>query len=132
MPFPIEIKYIQEAEHELDLIFPESFKIKMLNENGGELISEDEDWQMFPFFDKSDKKRISRTCNHIVLETQNAKLWDSYPDNGVAIATNGYGDLLLLLPIESDNNLLGESIFMWFHDTGEIEKIANSIIELTV
>ena len=103
MPFPIDMKYITETEKELGLVFPDKFKSKMTKENGGELIPDDDDWQLFPFFDKSDKKRISRTCNHIGLETKQAHEWDNFLNNGVAIASNGCGDLLVLLPTKLTN-----------------------------
>ena len=98
MPFPLDPKYIQETEDELGLLFPEKFKNKMGNENGGEIITDEDEWQLYPFFDKSDNKRISRTCNHIGLETKQAKEWDNFPPNAIAIATNGCGDHLVLLP----------------------------------
>ena len=131
MPFPIELKYIIETEKELEIEFPESFKTKMTQENGGELMTEEDDWQLFPFFDKSDNKRISRTCNHIVLETKNAKKWESFPIDGIAIASNGCGDNLILLPFEDNPKQLQETIYLWLHETGEIIEIAESIDELT-
>ena len=130
MPFPVDIKYIIETELELGLVFPDSFKSKMTKENGGELMTEDDNWQLFPFFDKSDNKRISRTCNHIGLETKQAKEWGNFPNNGVAIATNGCGDLLALLPTVENENKLSDEIFIWFHETGQIEKVADNIDEL--
>lgn len=130
MAFPIDIKYIIETEQVLGLVFPDNFKSKMMRVNGGELMTEDDDWQLFPFFDKSDNKRISRTCNHIILETNQAKQWENFPVNGIAIGSNGCGDLLLLLPTKEDNRKLSDEIFIWFHETGETEKIANSINEL--
>ena len=130
MPFPVNIKYINEIEQEFELEFPGKFKSKMTKENGGELITEDDDWQLFPFFDKLDNKRISRTCNHIGLETKQAKEWENFPKNGVAIASNGYGDFLVLLPTAENEKKLSDEIFIWFHETGQIEKVANSINEL--
>jgi len=130
MPFPLDPKYIQETEDELGLLFPEKFKNKMGNENGGEIITDEDEWQLYPFFDKSDNKRISRTCNHIGLETKQAKEWDNFPPNAIAIATNGCGDHLVLLPLDTDNKKLSEEIYFWFHETGEITKIAESIDEL--
>lgn len=130
MPFPVDIKYIIETEQEFGLLFPYSFKSKMMIENGGELMTDDDDWQLFPFFDKSDKKRISRTCNHIALETKQARSWGNFPSNGIAIASNGSGDFLLLLSTQDDNNKLSDEIYIWFHETGEIEKVADSIEEL--
>lgn len=130
MPFPVDEIYIKETESELSLDFPEKFKLKMIEENGGEIITDEDEWQIFPFFDKSDNKRISRTCNHIVLETKQAKEWDNFPVNAIAIATNGFGDHLILLPLANNNKKLGDEIYFWFHETGEITKIAESIDEL--
>ena len=131
MPFPVDLKYIIETEQELGLVFPDSFKSKMTKENGGELITEEDDWQLFPFFDKLDNKRISRTCNHIVLETKQARAWDNFPDNGIAIASNGSGDNLILLPSDNDKKKLREEIYLWQHETGDIQEVAKTIDELT-
>ena len=126
MPFPIEDKYIHETESELDVKFPEKFKKRMMESNGGELLSDE--FELYPFFDKSDKKRISRTCNHIGLETRNAREWNGFPENGIAIASDGYGNQLILIH-NGDGNLTDE-IYFWDHETGSIETIASSINEL--
>ena len=130
MPFPIDIKYIIETEQELDILFPENFKTKMIQENGGTLVTEDDDWQLYPFFDKSDKKRISRTCNHIGLETKQARNWGNFPIDAIAIASNGSGDHLVLLPKTQNDNQLSDEIYIWYHETGEIEKVADTVYEL--
>ncbi|QES87350.1 SMI1/KNR4 family protein [Rhizosphaericola mali] len=130
MPFTLNEKYIIETETELGILFPKSFKAKMIEENGGELITEDDDWQLFPFFDKTDKKRISRTCNNIALETKQAKKWNNFPNNGIAIARNGSGDYLILLPIKENSKILSEEVYTWFHETGQTEKVADDISHL--
>ena len=130
MPFPVDLKFIQETEKELGLLFPDIFKQKMMIENGGEIQTDKDDWQIFPFFDKTDNKRISRTCNHILLENKQAKEWDDFPDSGIAIASNGCGDYLVLLTDENDEKRLNEGIFLWLHETGELEKIADTLNEL--
>lgn len=53
MAFPIEEQYILAAEKQLNLVFPTSFKNKMMIENGGDVFVQDDDWQIFPFFDQS-------------------------------------------------------------------------------
>lgn len=112
MSFPIDEKYIAETEKELGILFPENFKSKMMKENGGELMTDDDDWNLYPFFDKSDKKRISRTCNHIGLETKQAKNWNNFPSNRIAIGSNGSGNHLVLLPTkENKEKLSGEFLF---------------------
>ena len=52
MPFPIDEKYIQQAEQQLGFISPMSFKSKMQQLNGGEVIADDDQWQLFPFLTK--------------------------------------------------------------------------------
>ena len=37
MAFPIEEQYILDAEKELNLVFPSSFRNKMMIENGGDV-----------------------------------------------------------------------------------------------
>ena len=86
MPFPIDLKYIRGSEKELGVQFPQKYVRKMTVENGGEIITEEDVWQLIPFFDKTDNKRISRTCNHIILETEKAREWNGFPKNGIAIA----------------------------------------------
>ncbi len=131
MPFPIDVKYIIETEQELGLVFPEIFKDKMIKENGGEIVTEEDEWQLFPFFDKSDNKKMSRTSNHIVLETKQARSWDNFPPNGIAIASNDSGDHLILLPFDNDSKKLKEEIYLWQHETGNIKEIAQTINEMT-
>lgn len=126
MPFPVEEKYIEETESELNVKFPPDYKNRMIKSNGGEIDSDDYFFQLHPFFDKSDKKRISRTCNHIALETKNAKGWKGFPENAIVIGDGGSGDLLFLQ--HNGNGILSDKIYLWDH--GEIEKIAESIKEL--
>jgi hypothetical protein len=128
MPFPIDEKYIIETEIELQVKFPNDYKNRMKRSNGGELISTDYEFELYPFFDKSDNKRISRTCNHIVMETSNALEWDGFPKNGIAIASDGFGNQVIML--HTGDGYLKEEIFLWDHETRQIEKIADSIGEL--
>jgi hypothetical protein len=102
----------------------------MFVENGGEITTQTDEWILYPLYDKSSSKRISRTCNHLVLETKLARDWDNFPQNGIAIATNGFGDQLFLVPFQYDPKILQEVIFIWLHETEEIIKTANSIAEL--
>lgn len=128
MSFSIDEKYIRETESELNVKFPSEFKTRMLQLNGGELITEEFEFELYPFFDESDKKRISRTCNHIGLETKNARKWNGFPKNGIAIGSDGFGNLILLT--HNGNGLLTDIVYFWNHETGKQTIIANSIREL--
>ncbi|WP_243472776.1 SMI1/KNR4 family protein [Winogradskyella sp. MH6] len=131
MPFPIDIKYIIETESELNVKFPTEFKNQMIKSNGGELLISDEfGFELHPFFDKSDRKRISRTCNHIALETKNARKWSGFPDNGIAIGADGFGNQLILT--HNGNGNLTDELYFWNHETRHIEKIAESINKLYI
>jgi len=130
MPFPIDEKFITKAEETLGLKFPPAYKEKMQNENGGEIEANSEEWSLYPFFDTSDKKRIKRTSNHIINETNQAKSWSGFPESAIAIAGNGSGDQLVLIPTENNPSLLDESIYFWNHETRQLSKIANNINEL--
>ncbi|OUS19026.1 SMI1/KNR4 family protein [Nonlabens dokdonensis] len=128
MPFPIDEKYIKETENELKIEFPIEFKNRMKKSNGGELITEEFEFELYPFFDKSDRKRISRTCNHIGLETKNAREWIGFPENGIAIGSDGFGNQIIL--IHNGNGILTDEIHFWNHEMGKTKKIAESITEL--
>lgn len=131
MPFPIDEKYIKETESELNVKFPTEFKNRMMESNGGELLLSDElGFELYPFFDKSDRKRISRTCNHIGLETKSACEWNGFPESAIAIGKDGFGNQLILTH-NGDRNLTDE-LYFWNHETREKEKIAESIKKLYV
>ena len=130
MPFPIDEKYVIETESELNVKFPNGFKTRMMKINGGELITDEFEFELYPFFDKSDKKRISRTCNHIGLETKNAREWNGFPANGIAIGADGFGNQLILT--HNGNGNLTDKLYFWNHETREVEKIAESINKLYV
>lgn len=130
MAFPVDEQYIAATETELGLTFPSTFKGKMKTENGGEIETDYGLWTIHPFFDKSDTKRIKRTANHIILETKKSKEWNGFPQNGIAIGENGSGDKLILLPTDSNPKELSDKIYIWLHETSEIEELADNIDEL--
>jgi len=131
MAFPLDEKYIKETETEFNVKFPSEFKNRMIKSNGGELLISDKfKFELYPFLDKTDRKRISRTCNHIGLETKNAREWNGFPDNVIAIGADGYGNQLTLT--HNGNGNLTEELYFWNHETRQMEKIAESINKLYV
>ena len=130
MPFPVDKKYILEAEEKLGVRFPESFRVKMQSENGGQLETVPDAWRLYPFFDKSDKKRLKRTNNDIVRETHSSRNWRSFPQDAVAIGTNGGGDKLVFL-YSSKSGMLGPAVYWWDHETGAVHKVAEDFSELS-
>ena len=71
-------------------------------------------WRLFPVFDNSDRKRITRAANHIVRESQVARGWAGFPEDAIAIAEHGGGDLLIIRDGYDD-------VESWDQDTGESE-----------
>ena len=129
MPFPIDEKYIAQTEQQLGLVFPPCFKAKMIEMNGGEVVADNDLWQLLPFFDQSDKKRIKRTCNHIIYETKQAQQWLGFPADAIAIASNGSGDLLLFKKLENGQQL-DDKVYRWSHETAELKVITQHFDQL--
>jgi hypothetical protein len=134
MPFPVDAQYVQKTEAKLGVTFPASFKLRMLKSNGGDVRTSmggwEEHWQLYPFFDTSDKTRLKRTCNDIVRETKSHRERPDVPPNAVAIGDNGGGDLLILLPDPNDTDCLQDAVYWWDHETGDVERIADDFDEL--
>lgn len=128
MPFPTDIQYVERAAKRLGLRFPSAYVDFLLHSNGGDLSADDDEWQLYPVFDDTDRKRAARTCNDVVHETNEARVWSKFPQDAVAIAGNGTGDQLLLRC--DSNGKLSSAIFRWDHETGECTQIAQDIGEL--
>ncbi|HFQ5215812.1 TPA: SMI1/KNR4 family protein [Vibrio parahaemolyticus] len=120
MTFPIDEKYIVEFESELGLQLPENYKNGLLCSNGGEVVTSSDVWQLFPVFDKSNRKRVTRTANHILVETKSANEWGGFPCTAVAIASNGMGDLAILVPEQENAGQLKDIVYRWHHETGDV------------
>lgn len=130
MPFPVDEKYIIQSEKKLGVRFPKSFRLKMQSDNGGEVVTLPDAWRLYPFFDTSNKKRLKRTSNDVVRETQSARAWVSFPKEAVAIGSNGGGDQLVFLGTDGDG-ALGPAVYWWDHETGAVHMVAEDFSELT-
>jgi hypothetical protein len=129
MPFPVDIRFVKRAEEKLRRKLPSSYVARMCMRNGGELAAGDDAWQLYPVLDDSDRKRLARTCNDIVRETNAARQWRDFPANAVAIGSNGGGDQLVLVADESTDRFRDE-VYWWDHETGELHKVADDFQEL--
>lgn len=127
MPFDLPESFLKVAEQSLGMALPASYRSSMLRNNGGEIIAGSDTWELYPIADSSDRKRLSRTCNHILKETENCRLWERFPGNALAIATNGCGDHLVL--VNQDTRFSSE-IYIWSHETGCLTKVASDFSEL--
>ncbi len=131
MPFPVDIKWIAATEALLGVRFPAGFINAMTKDNGGSVRVSMDEFTLFPFLDKSDRKRIQRTCGSIDRETSTARsTWVGFPSDAIAIGSNGGGDLLVLLPMDDSPNTLQHTIYWWDHETGEVQHAADDFADL--
>jgi hypothetical protein len=127
MPFPITAAEIAKTEAKTGFTFPRGLKSRLSKDNGGEIEVAGERWQLIPFLDSSDRKRIARTCNDIVRETASMRDWHGFPADAFVVAQNGGGDYLIIRPETEGSTQLGETIYFWDHETGEHEPVAVSL-----
>ena len=127
MPFNLSEVQLTQTENELGAKLPNEYRESMKLNNGGEASTEEDDWVFYPIKDTSDKKRISRTCNHIIRETQSCFGFGNFPDNAVTIASNGLGDQMVFL--KQSNSFLNV-VYIWLHETGELQELASTFNEI--
>ena len=122
MPFDIAESFVLEAEREIGAAFPSSYRSSMLAANGGEVEMEADSWALYPIADTSDRKRLSRSANHILKETSLCRSWPGFPENALAIASNGSGDQLVFL---KNGSVFEPAVYVWSHETAALTKVAN-------
>ena len=127
MPFNLKEEFVIHAESQLGAGLPDSYRKSMMRSNGGEIAAEDDDWFLYPIADTSDRKRLARSCNSIVAETEAHKAWPNFPAHAVAIGNNGRGDLLVMLKAEKT---FAPAVYAWRHEGGQMSKIADDFSDL--
>ena len=90
MAFPVDQERIEAAEHKLGQRLPEDLRARLRDDNGGEIVAElledaagdfDPDWELYPVWDDTDRRRAARTASRIVHETREARAWPRFPSN---------------------------------------------------
>ena len=112
MAFPVEEKYMVAAEQVLGRTLPADLRARLLRNNGGDVRADRDVWNLFPVFDRSDRKRIARTANHILRETAALRDWTGFPAGAIGVAANGTGDALIVRDGSDD-------IERWHHESGD-------------
>ena len=121
MPFNLSEEQISQTEADLGAKLPHEYREAMKLDNGGEASTEEDDWEFYPIKDTFDRKRFSRTCNHIINETESCKGFGSFPDEAVAIASNGMGYQMTF--VRKSGQFLN-TVYLWLHETGEHQGFA--------
>lgn len=127
MPFNITESEILKTEKELSASLPKEYREAMKQDNGGEGLIKEYDWEFYPIRDTTDKKRISRTCYHIIKETESCHDFGYFPENALAIAGNGIGDRMVLI---KNGEKFSDRVYIWLHETGELEKLADNFSQI--
>ena len=127
MPFDLAESFITAAENKLGATLPTSYRSSMLRENGGELEASEGDWQQYPIADATDRKRLSRTANHVLKETEHCQAWPRFPEGAIAIAGNGTGDQLVFV---KRGSTFDPAVYVWSHETGALAKVADDFSNL--
>ena len=79
MPFDLAKSFLVAAEQALGAKLPASYCTAMVRTNRGELVTREDSWMLYPIKDTSDRRRLSRTANHVVSETELSPL-ASFPE----------------------------------------------------
>ena len=117
MGLPTSEAAVREAEQQLGRTLPAALRERLLRDNGGDVLvciegEEDEEWQLHPVWDASDRETMRRSSNHIVAEQESARAYPDFPDGAISIAQYD-GDQLVLLPDDDVPRL-------WLHETGDV------------
>lgn len=113
MSFPTEDARLEALEVALRRRLPAAYRASMIRANGGYVDALGETWWLHPVFDDGDRRRLKRTCMDVLHETREAH---GLPDGALAIANNGAGDYLVLLPTGSTD--FGETVYRLEHEGG--------------
>lgn len=110
---------IRETEQKLGIRFPDQYVQLFRLANGPEI----GEWILFPIKDPDNMKK---TWDDVVR--QNEKILDGeFPDNLLAIAEDGTGDYLCL---KVEDEKAEDPIYLWLHETDEIEELAPTLKDL--
>ena len=120
MKLGTESKNIVLAERQLEITFPDTLKDIWLVSNGLEL---PDDWRLYPVFDSANPRK---TANHIVYENTKAR-WDYMSPELISIAEDGSGNHLVL---KKEDTILQPEIYVWDHETNEIERWPESLDDI--
>lgn len=132
-PAPLDLAGVRAVEAQLGYSFPLDYVDKMCTANGGELFTEEDDWELAPIANSAvgSKRSSSAPTADVQTLTAEAQAWHKFPADAVAIAENGLGDYLAFLPIDGTNRL-GSAVYLFRHETGEVSKLAEDFLSLAV
>ncbi len=127
MPLPASIRCAKAAAKLLGVKFPPDYVLRITRENGGTFSAGGEVWELYPVFDDSDRRRLKRTCDHVVRQTLLAREDKGFPPRGVVIGHHGTGERLIFLA--EDDGFISDEISWWDSRSGELEQRAETFTD---
>ncbi len=107
---------MKAAEDQLGRPLPPRLRERLLRNNGGEVLvrwdGDEDEWQLHPVWDESNRETMRRSSNHLVAEQKSVRGWPDFPAGAIAIASLD-GDRLVLLPDDDEPKL-------WLGDTSDV------------
>ena len=112
---------IKSAEEQLGVVFPEQYKELFKLSNNAEI----DEWTLFPI---KESKNIKRTWDDIVRQNQDVRD-EGMADNLISIGEDGTGDKLCFQIVDT---VIDGKIYIWYHETEELEELASNLKEFIV
>jgi cell wall assembly regulator SMI1 len=112
---------IKTAEDKLGAVFPDQYKELFKLVNNAEI----GEWILYPIKDHRNPKK---TWDDIVR--QNTEVREEHmSEELIAIGDDGSGDKLCL---KVNDGKMGNEIYLWYHEDGELEEYASSLKEFII
>ena len=112
---------IKSAEEQLEVLFPEQYKDLFKLSNQAQI----DEWILFPI---KDPRNLKRTWDDIVRQNQDMRD-EEMAENLISIGEDGTGDKLCY---KIEDTIVDDKIYIWYHETGELEEVASSLKEFIV
>ncbi|MBP3953093.1 SMI1/KNR4 family protein [Bacillus suaedae] len=112
---------IKAAEDKLGAVFPDQYKELFKLVNNAEI----GEWILYPVKDHGNTKK---TWDDVVR--QNTEVRERHMSEVlIAIGDDGSGDKLCL---KVNDGIMGNEMYLWYHEDGEIEEYASSLKEFII
>ncbi|MEK4069925.1 SMI1/KNR4 family protein [Peribacillus sp. FSL R5-0717] len=112
---------IKSAEEKLGVVFPEQYKELFKLSNNAQI----DEWTLFPI---KDSKNLKRTWDDVVRQNQDVRD-EGMADDLISIGEDGTGDKLCFRIVDT---VMDDKIYIWYHETEELEELASNLKEFIV
>ncbi|MBT2603232.1 SMI1/KNR4 family protein [Bacillus sp. ISL-53] len=112
---------IKLAEEQLGVIFPKQYKELFKLSNNAQI----DEWTLFPI---KESKNLKRTWDDIVRQNQDVRD-EGMAEDLISIGEDGTGDKLCFRIVDTE---MDGKIYIWYHETEELEELASNLKEFIV